>query len=461
MAAGALGTLAMACLAAGCSTAGRKPAEQALLLINVSDQRAAVPIQELYVYDPQNPVCPPQRAIRLLGDEHPLQFVTPLRRSCFLAARQVRDAAEQTHQELVEVDLQQQRITTRIDRFDQFLWASHHHVLYCVAPPGQPFAVATGPKTNLPELRPTGCQLIRYWVTADRIEPVLDQPVRVLHRLDGTKCIVLALEPQPVVVLLNWFTSQPLDLFRLPAGAAISASLVSEDYQRLLLVLQFAGRSWNLFDLYLLSIPNRTARLLRANIHCPPAANSQFAPRLPVTFIDDQTVAFVEAHVTRRNADGTPTDGQYYTTIMKLATGRVLQRLAHPAAGLAAAPPEPHLPNETLTRMHLPEPPPTPVWPSEPGHEPTARQASENGAWKRFFTYQESQLRLEDGTAFLPGQIDMFRLAPTGSILAARVQEPQSAQLSELLIVLRDPIRSLRFPMKQITEIYWLAAPSP
>jgi hypothetical protein len=295
---------------------------------------------------------------------------------------------------------------------------------------------------------------MRYWITGDSVERVIDKPVRVLHRLPGTKCVALLLEQHPVIALLDWFTGQHADIFRLPPGAAVSATVLAEDRQRMLLVLQFVGRRWDLFDLYLLNVANRTTRLLRTNITCPLKASSQFAPRLPVTFLDEQTVAFVEA-ATTRGPNGSVLESQYDTVIVKLSTNRVLQRQVHPTSGLASSPPDPYLPPETLARLGLRRPPTAPVWPSSPGGE-SASEASGDTSWQQFLEYRSGRLYAADGTSFAPEQIDMFRISPAGSVLAARIKKNAQNPQNKLLAISQRDKRCYSFPLKPVAQMYWL-----
>ena len=444
-------------VATGCRTVARRPpAELSLLVANVSHQRAGVPMQELLVYDPSQADRPPTRVLSLLGQEWPLQLIAPLGPARYLAGRRLRDTVDQTHQELVSVDLKRRTLETLVDRFDHFLWTSHHHVVYTVAPAGEVGTASVGSGTRVPDVKPTGLRLMRYWITGDSVEPIIDRPVRVLHRLAGTECVVLITRPQPVIAMLDWFTGQYADVFRLPPGGAVSASILGKDGRNLLLVLQFVGRSWDLFDLYLLNVPNRSARLLRTNISCPLDPHSLFAPRLPVVFLDEQTIAFVEAGTTRRG-DGSVADVRYNTVIVKLATNRVLQRQEHPAAGLAKAPPAPYLPSETLARLGLGEPPPAPIWPSSPGDHSSA-DGSASMSWQQFLSYKDGRLRAGDDTSFAPEQVDMFRVSPTGTVLAARLKRDTDQQPNELLVISAHPGRIYSFPVKLISRLYWLDA---
>jgi hypothetical protein len=261
--------------------------------------------------------------------------------------------------------------------------------------------------------------------------------------------------------MLDWFTGQHAEVFRLPPGAAISASVLSEDRQGLLLALQFAGRPWDLFDLYWIHVPNRSATLIRANVPCPLDPRSRVAPRLPVAAIDPQHIVLVEAEVTRRDADGVSLDGQYYTVIMKLPTRRVLQRVRHTAVGLSEVPPEPYLPAEMRARLGLPVPLRASVWPSEPNDDPILSARDTIATWRRFLNYRDGRLWLDDQTSFAPDQIDMFQPSPGGGALAARVRPSGNGAAEELLVVYRvkNDKTSVRFPLESISQLHWLPSP--
>ena len=439
---------------AGCGPGGEALAEHGLLLVQTGGERARVPFQKLYIHDPQAAAGAPAERMTLLGQEWPLEFVCRKTEATFLATQRVRDTVDRTHQELVEVDLQQRRTTTIVDRFDRLLWVDHNQIVYGVGPDEGMAATARGRRV-LPAVESTGYRLMRYWIAGDLVEEVFDRPLCMLHRLDGTQCVALVTRSRPMLVMLDWFTSQHAEVFRLPPGAAISASVLSEDRQAVLLALQFAGRSWDLFDLYWVHVANRTATLIRANVPCPLDRRSRVAPRLPLAAIDKEHIALVEAEVTQRDAQGVPLDGQYYTVIMKLPTRRVLQRVRHPSEGLSEAPPEPYLPTETLARLGLPAPLRASVWPSGPNDDPILSARDETATWRRFFDHRDGRLRLDDRTSFAPDQVDMFHVSPGGGALAARVR---SSGGEELLVVhrVKKGEASFRFPLGSISRIDWL-----
>ncbi len=438
----------------GCSPGGQATAEHGLLLVQTGGERARVPFQKLYIHDPQAAAGAPAERMTLLGQEWPLELVCRTGEATFLATQRVRDTVDRTHQELVEVDLQQRRIATVVDRFDRLLWVDHKQIVYGVGPDEGTAATARGRRV-LPAVESTGYRLMRYWITGDLVEEIFDRPLCMLHRLDGTQCVALVTRPRPMLVMLDWFTSQYVELFRLPPGAAVSASVLTEDRQAVWLVLQFAGRPWDLFDLYWVHVANRSATLIRANVPCPVDRRSRVAPRLPLAAIDKEHIALVEAEVTQRDAQGVPLDGQYYTVIMKLPTRRVLQRVRHPAEGLSEAPPEPYLPTETLTRLGLPAPLRASVWPSGPNDDPILSALDETVAWRRFFDYRHGRLWLDDRTSFAPDQVDTFHVSPGGGALAARVL---SSVGEELLVVhrVKKGKASFRFPLGSISRIGWL-----
>ncbi|HUW81371.1 MAG TPA: hypothetical protein VMZ31_01090 [Phycisphaerae bacterium] len=443
---------------AGCGPGGQAMAERGLLLVQTGGERASVPLQKLHIYDPQTAASAPAERMTLLGQEWPLELVCRTADATFLATQRVRDTVDRTHQELVEVDLQQRRIATVIDRFDRLLWVDHNQIVYGVGPDeGVTAAMARGGRA-LPAVESTGYRLMRYWITGNLVEEILDRPLCMLHRLDGTRCVALVTRPRPVLVMLDWFTGQHAEVFRLPPGAAISASVLSEDRQALLLALQFAGRPWDLFDLYWIHVPNRSATLIRANVPCPLDRRSRLAPRLPLAAIDTDRIVLVEAEVTRRDAEGVPLDGQYYTVIMKLPTRRVLQRVRHPTEGLSEAPPEPYLPTETLARLGLPAPLRASVWPSGPNDDPILSACDEAATWRQFLDYRDGQLWLDDRTSFAPDEIDMFEPSPGGRALAARVR---SSGGEELLVVhrVKNGKASFRFPLDSISQLHWLPSP--
>ena len=446
---------------AGCRAGGELPVERGLLIVQTSGERASVPFQKLYIYDPQTAASAPLEGMTLLGQEWPLALVCRTGAARFLAAQRVRDTVDRTHQELIEVDLETRQVTTVTDRFDRLLWVDRNQIVYGVDAQDGVAAAVAGKGRSLPPVQPWGYRLMRYWITGSLIEPIMDRPLRVLHRLRGTQCVALVTRPRPVLVMLDSFTNQHAEIFRLPPGAAISASVLTEDGEALLLVLQFAGRPWDLFDLYWVHVPNRSATLVRANVPCPLDPRSRLAPRLPLAAIDPERIALVEAEVTRRDAEGVPLDGQYYTVIMKLPTRRVLQRVRHPTEGLSEVPPEPYLPAETLTRLGLPAPLRASVWPSEPNDDPILSARDTSTTWRRFLDYRDGRLWLDDQTGFAPDQIDMFQLSPGGGVLAARVRSSDSAAAEELLVVYRvkNDKTGVRFPLGSISQLHWLPSP--
>jgi hypothetical protein len=448
-----IASVAMAALA-GCGPTGQATAERGLLLVQSGGERARVPFQKLYIYDPQAAADAPVERMRLLGQEWPLEFVCRTAEATFLATQRVRDTVDRTHQELVEVDLQHRRISTVVDRFDRLLWVDHNQIVYGVGP-GEGMAATARGRRVLPAVESTGYRLMRYWITGDLAEEIFDRPLCMLHRLDGTQCVALVTRPRPILIMLDWFTSQHVEIFRLPPGAAVSASVLTEDRQAVWLVLQFAGRPWDLFDLYWVHVANRSATLIRANVPCPLDRRSRVAPRLPLAAIDKEHIALVEAEVTQRDAQGVPLDGQYYTVIMKLPTRRVLQRVRHLDAGLSEAPPEPHLPTETLTRLGLPAPLRASVWPSAPNDDPILSARDETATRRRFLDSRDGRLWLDDQTSFAPDQIDMFHVSPGGGALAARVR---SSGGEDLLVIhrVKDGKASFRFPLGSISRIGWL-----
>jgi len=441
----------------GCGPGKEAMAERGLLLVQTGGERARVPFQKLHIYDPQAAAGAPVERMTLLGQEWPLEFVCRTAEATFLATQQVRDTVDRTHQELVEVDLRQRRIAAVIDRFDRLLWVDHNQIVYGVGPDEEVTAMARGRRVR-PAVESTGYRLMRYWITGDLVEEIFDRPLCMLHRLAGTQCVALVTRPRPKLVMLDWFTSQYAEVFRLPPGAAVSASVLSEDRQSVLLALQFAGRPWDLFDLYWIHVANRSATLVRANVPCPLDRRSRVAPRLPLAAIDKERIALVEAEVAHRDPEGVPLDGQYYTLIMKLPTRRVLQRMRHPTEGLSEAPPEPYLPAETLARLGLPVPLRASVWPSGPNDDPILSARDETATWRRFFDYRDGRLWLDDRTSFAPDQVDMFHVSPGGGALAARVR---SSGGEELLVVQRvkKGKASFRFPLGSISQLHWLPSP--
>ncbi|MFQ6048566.1 MAG: hypothetical protein ACE5K7_04310, partial [Phycisphaerae bacterium] len=265
-------------------------------------------------------------------------------------------------------------------------------------------------------------------------------------------------ERKLVVAVLNWLTGQLVELLRLPPGAILSRTVLSDNAQRLIVAVRFVGRSWNLFDLYLVSVPNRTGRLLRSDVLAAISPESNYAPDLSLTFLDNDHIAFVETRVSRRSPAGQPLDGRYWTVIIRLPTGRTISRQAHPHPGLSPWPPRPYLPDELLARLNLPLPSPVPAWPATNGAFGGSALARPGGLWKRFFQYRAGRLWLADGTGISPAAVDMFQLSPGRSVLAARWRPNAKPDRNVLLVIFEGPGRTYRFSLRPIVALHWLAA---